>query len=54
MSEETKCLSNFAFILVTMAPTCHSHLNSYQHAFMLCFILYYFRNDLNNYDEAAC
>ena len=54
MSEEAKCLSNFVFILVTMAPNCHSHLNSYHLALLLHFTLYNTRNDLNNYDETAC
>ena len=54
MSKEAKCLSNFVFILVTMAPNCHTHLNSYHLALLLHFILYNIRNDLNNYDGTAC
>ena len=53
MSEEAKCLSNFVFILVTMAPNCHSHLNSYHLALLLHFILCNIRNDLNNYAGAG-
>lgn len=53
MSKEAKGLSNFVFTLVTTAPNCHSHLNSYHLVLLLHFTLYNTRHDLNNYDETA-